>query len=188
MKYNSASPLSHLSTHSSLFSTPTTQNYLKVSQDLLLQCNKHLLLLLDFVLPLYFFLRFYLFLEGKAGRKRGREINVWLPLIHLLLGTWPTTQACTLTGNPTSDPLVSQRALNPLSHTSQGCMYLKCWHHWEPSAGHFALLTLHRLPRHHPMPPASFTLLMLMFSVSVSYCCYNKLLQIWWLKTTHLFS
>ena len=34
--------------------------------------------------------------------------------------TWPTTQACVLTGNWTSDPLVCRLALNPLSHTSQG--------------------------------------------------------------------
>ena len=37
-----------------------------------------------------------------------------------LLGTWPTTQACALTGNPTSDPLVCRPELSPLSHTSQG--------------------------------------------------------------------
>ena len=35
-------------------------------------------------------------------------------------GTWPATQACALTGNQTSDPLVHRLALNPLSHTSQG--------------------------------------------------------------------
>ena len=45
---------------------------------------------------------------------------MWLPLMHPLLGTWPTTQACTLTGNQTSSPLVHRLALNPLSHTSQG--------------------------------------------------------------------
>ena len=38
-----------------------------------------------------------------------------------LVGTWPTTQACALTGNRTSDPLVCRLALNPLSYTSQGC-------------------------------------------------------------------
>ena len=37
-----------------------------------------------------------------------------------LLGTLPTTQACALTGNRTSDPLVYRLALSPLSHTSQG--------------------------------------------------------------------
>ena len=36
------------------------------------------------------------------------------------LGTWPPTQACILTGNRTSDPLVRWTALSPLSHTSQG--------------------------------------------------------------------
>ena len=39
-----------------------------------------------------------------------------------LLGTWPTTQACALTGNQTSDYLVHRPVLNPLSHTSQGSL------------------------------------------------------------------
>ena len=43
-----------------------------------------------------------------------------LPLTCLQLGTWPKTQACALTGNRTSNPLVHRPALNPLSHTSQG--------------------------------------------------------------------
>ena len=42
-----------------------------------------------------------------------------------LLGTWPTTQACALTGNRTSYPLVCSLALNPLSHTSQGPFFFK---------------------------------------------------------------
>ena len=47
-----------------------------------------------------------------------KNINVWLPLTHSLLGTWPATQACALTGNQTSDPLIHRLALNLLSHTS----------------------------------------------------------------------
>ena len=43
-----------------------------------------------------------------------------LPTTQPQLGTWPTNQACTLTGNPNSDPSVHSPALNPLSHTSQG--------------------------------------------------------------------
>ena len=64
----------------------------------------------------------YLFLERGEGREKERErnINVWLPLMCPLLGTWPTTQTYALTGNPTSDSLVHRLALNPLSHTSQG--------------------------------------------------------------------
>ena len=50
--------------------------------------------------------------------KRERNISVWLPLMHPLLGTWPATQACALTGNQTSDPLICRLALNPLSHMS----------------------------------------------------------------------
>ena len=41
-----------------------------------------------------------LFLErGKWGRKRERNINVWLPPTRPLLGTWPTTLTCALSGN-----------------------------------------------------------------------------------------
>ena len=61
---------------------------------------------------------------GREG-ERERNINVWLPLRHPLLGTWPTTQACALTRNQTRNPLVRRPVLNPLSHTSQGRgMYL----------------------------------------------------------------
>ena len=60
---------------------------------------------------------FYLFLEGKEGRKR--NFNVWLPLKCPLLGTCPTTQACALTGNWTGNPLLCNQVLNPPSHTSQ---------------------------------------------------------------------
>ena len=40
----------------------------------------------------------------KGGRKRERNINVWLPLMRSLLGTWPATQACALTGYQTHQP------------------------------------------------------------------------------------
>ena len=47
-------------------------------------------------------------------------MNVWLPLECPLLGTWPTTKGCALTGNQTDDSLVPRPALYPLSHTNQG--------------------------------------------------------------------
>ena len=61
-----------------------------------------------------------LFLERGSGGERERNINVWLPFERPLLRTWPATQACALTGNQTSEPLVRRPALNPLSHTSRG--------------------------------------------------------------------
>ena len=71
-------------------------------------------------------LTFYLFIFRERGRKGEREgekhqcvvasCAPWCPA----LGTWPTTQACALTGNQTSDPLVLRPVLNPLRHTSQG--------------------------------------------------------------------
>ena len=51
-----------------------------------------------------------------------------LPLMCPLLGTWPETQACALTGNQTIDPLVRGSTLNPLSHTSQGSILV----YWFP--------------------------------------------------------
>ena len=47
-----------------------------------------------------------------------------LPLTCPLQGTWPATQAYSLTGNGTGDPLICRKALNPLSHTSQGLIIL----------------------------------------------------------------
>ena len=72
------------------------------------------LLLLNF----YFI---YLFLERgeRKEKERERNINVWLPLADTLLGTWPTTQACDLTGNRTVNPSVCRPKLNPLTELHQ---------------------------------------------------------------------
>ena len=43
-----------------------------------------------------------------------------LPFTGSQPGTWPTTQACALTGNRTGELSVCRPALNPLSHNSQG--------------------------------------------------------------------
>ena len=48
-----------------------------------------------------------------------RDVS-WLPLARPLLETWPTTQACALTGNRTINLLFHRLALSPLRHTSQG--------------------------------------------------------------------
>ena len=84
----------------------------------------------EWSLPHFFFKDFiYLFFRKGKGKTKRRRENVCLPLVCPLLGTWPTTQACALTGNWTGNPLVCRSALNPLSHTSQG------WnlHHFFPS-------------------------------------------------------
>ena len=69
----------------------------------------------------------YLFLERGEGREKDRErnINVCLPLTHPLLGTWPATQVCALTGNRAGDLLVHRPALDPLSHTSWVRIHVK---------------------------------------------------------------
>ena len=75
----------------------------------------------------YFFKKDFIYFqrEGKGRRKRGRATSMydWLPLVRPLLGTWPVTQACALTGNRTGNPLVRRPALSPLSHTSQGTTF-----------------------------------------------------------------
>ena len=66
-----------------------------------------------FFFKAFFFLKkkkkFYVFIflrdEGRE-KERERNIIVWLPLVRLLLGTWPATQACALTGSRTTNPLV----------------------------------------------------------------------------------
>ena len=68
---------------------------------------------------LFFKILFIYFREGKGGRKRERNINVLLTLMRPLLGTWPATQACALSGNCTVNPLVCRPVLNPLNHISQ---------------------------------------------------------------------
>ena len=65
---------------------------------------------------LYSFLKKnYLFIFGEREREgeRERNIDVWLPLVCLQLGTWPATQACALPGNRTCDPLIHRPAFNP---------------------------------------------------------------------------
>ena len=74
---------------------------------------------------IYTFYIYYIYriiLERGEGREKERErnINVWLPLARPQLGTWPTTQACALTGDQTSDFLVCGSTINPLGQTSQG--------------------------------------------------------------------
>ena len=70
----------------------------------------------------FFFLRLYLFIFREEGREeeRKRNSNVWLLLATPLLGTWPATQACALTGNQTRNPLLHRPAFGLLSHSSQG--------------------------------------------------------------------
>ena len=70
---------------------------------------------------LFFFkiLFIYFYREGKGGRKRGKHQCV-VASCTPPTGYLAATQACALTGNRTSDPLVCRLALNPLSHTSQG--------------------------------------------------------------------
>ena len=87
---------------------------------------------------LYFLLFIYLFIyllkilfiyfwrEGKGGGKREGKINVWLPLLWPSLGTSPETQACALTGNRTSDPLVhSPRSIHWATPARAISLYFK---------------------------------------------------------------
>ena len=63
-----------------------------------------------------------MFREGEKRRETSMcERNIdWLLFTRPLLGTWPATQACAMTGNRTGNLSVHRPALNPLSHTRQG--------------------------------------------------------------------
>ena len=78
----------------------------------------------------FFFKDFYLFIfreKGREGERDGEKYQCVVSSNAPPLGTWPTTQACALTGNRTGDPLVRRLTLNPLSHTSQGGRILSEW-------------------------------------------------------------
>ena len=76
-----------------------------------------------------------MFRQRGREKERDRNINVWLSLTHPLLGTWPATQACALTGNRTSDLSVRRLVLNPLSYTSQGIMCVVLTTSWSHKNG-----------------------------------------------------
>ena len=59
-----------------------------------------------YLLLFIYFLKDFIYSFLERGEEKERNISVWLPLTHPVLGTWPETQACTLTVNRTSDPLV----------------------------------------------------------------------------------
>ena len=78
----------------------------------------------------FFFKDFYLFIfreKGREGERDGEKYQCVVASHAPPLGTWPTTQACALTGNRTGDPLVRRLTLNPLSHTIQGGRILSEW-------------------------------------------------------------
>ena len=86
-------------------------------------CTMFLASFLKIVLFIYFLDFVYLFLErGEGKEKEGeRNIYVWLPLMCPLLGTWPATQACALTGNPVS-----------YTHLTLPTIHVLCRSRWSP--------------------------------------------------------
>ena len=65
--------------------------------------------------------------QGREGQREGEKHQCVFVSRCPQLGAWPTTQACGLTENQTSDTLVHRPALNPLSHTSQGSQSSFCY-------------------------------------------------------------
>ena len=75
---------------------------------------------------LFMYLIFYLFIfreRGREGEKHQCVVASGALPPPPPLGTWPTTQACTLTRNWTGYSLVCRPALNPLSHTIQAWLF-----------------------------------------------------------------
>ena len=62
----------------------------------------------------------YLFLErGREGEREGEKYHCVVASPTPSTGDLAATQACALTGNQTSDPLVCSQVLSPPRHTSQ---------------------------------------------------------------------
>ena len=63
------------------------------------------------------FLKYFIYLlifkeTGREGEREGDKRQCVVASHMPPLGTWPTTQACALTGNRTSDSLVHRQELN----------------------------------------------------------------------------
>ena len=71
-----------------------------------------------------FFFKDFIYLFSQKGREeeRKRNINVWLPLTHPLLGTLASNPGMCPDWESNWQPFGLQPALNPLSYTSQGCL------------------------------------------------------------------
>ena len=63
---------------------------------------------------------YFLEREGKE-KERKRNINVWLPLTHPQLGSWPTTQACALDWESNQQPFDSQAGTQSTEPHQPGC-------------------------------------------------------------------
>ena len=79
-------------------------------------------LLQSFIFSLIFKKDFiYLFLERRERKETGKDTQrIGCLSCAPPTGDLPVTQACALTGNRTSNPLVLRLVLSPLSQTSQG--------------------------------------------------------------------
>ena len=106
--------------------TKHTQIYTYLTWALFLYVNKEKQFIVhrSTIFFLSFILSFFLYLEGKAGRKRGRETLMWEGSIDRLpfvprMGTKTATQVRTLTRNQTSDISLC-RIMPKNSHTGQG--------------------------------------------------------------------
>ena len=60
----------------------------------------------DFILFFFKILCIYFYRGEGREKERERNLNVWSSLVRPLLGTWPATLACALTGNWTGHPLL----------------------------------------------------------------------------------
>ena len=109
-------------------------SFLKINPQIILQLSPYSL----------FFLRFYLFIFRERGRDGERDEEKhqcvretstdWSRLACLQPGTWPTTQACTVTRNRTGDLLVSRPNQSPEPHQPGQPRLFKSQHGLAPSS------------------------------------------------------
>ena len=73
----------------------------------------------------------HLLLERGEGSEKEteRNINVWLHVVRPLLGTWPATQACALTGASNRQPLGSQASAQSTEPHQPGPRHFPIYQH-----------------------------------------------------------
>ena len=78
-------------------------------------------------------------LDRGEGREtdRKRNINVWLPLVHPLLGTWPAIQACAWLGIELATMFGSQAGAQSAEPHQPELLSFSLWHLWNDKQWYF---------------------------------------------------
>ena len=115
-----------------------------------------------------------------VGERKGEKHQCVVASSAPLLGVWPTTQACALTGNQTGNTLVHRLVLNPLNHTSWGLPFS-----FHPISFHNYSSLLNTL---EPQPYLLFFRHLNNFPILECFCFLFSLAGMCFYRNSHTFS